>query len=580
MNRKQRRAALKHSPLPSLGPLPADPIKQLLIKAAWHQQQNELGEAVRLYRRVLSLKPDHAEAHNNLGAVLLAQAKLSEASTHFARALALTPQLSDQFFPIRSTLIQVLPQIEPAMQRAFDAWPTRLPAYRLFGSAGLAAIASDALLLCILQSTSVRNVPLERLLTSLRSILLSAAVAGQTVSDAELIFCCALAKQCFINEYVFIATPAEEAQVEQLVTDLRMTLATGDKISSLWLAAIAMYRPLDQLTYANVLVDRQWPPAVNDVLTQQVREVRQEQALRDTIPRLTPIDDDVSQRVRQQYEENPYPRWVDLAGDVEPIPLNQYLRELFPTAAFTPLTTSEPDILVAGCGTGRHAIWMAQRFAQARFTAVDLSLSSLCFAKRKTPPALAERISYAQADILKLGAIGRSFDMIDASGVLHHMADPLAGWRILLTLLKPGGFMHMCLYSEFGRGDVSAARQFVAERGYTTTAADIRRCRQDLLDTPLRTVTRFNDYFNTSDCRDLLFHVQETCTTIPALKAHIAEYGLKFVGFAFNRGALQRYLALFAQNGWSMSDLDRWHELEIQQPDTFSGMYQIWLQKP
>ena len=92
--------------------------------------------------------------------------------------------------------------------------------------------------------------------------------------------------------------------------------------------------------------------------------------------------------------------------------------------------------------------------------------------------------------------------MIDASGVLHHMADPFAGWRILLSLLRPGGLMHLGFYSELGRRDVVAARAFIAERGYGSTPADIRRCRQDLLDTPLRSVARFIDFFSTSECRD------------------------------------------------------------------------------
>ena len=153
------------------------------------------------------------------------------------------------------------------------------------------------------------------------------------------------------------------------------------------------------------------------------------------------------------------------------------------------------------------------------------------------------------------------------------------GWRILLGLLRPGGVMHLGFYSELGRRDVVAARDFIAERGYTSTAADIRRCRQDLLETPLRTLTRFQDFFTTSECRDLLFHVQESRMTIPAMRDFIAANGLRFLGFEFDPASLQRYRALFAQNGWSMTDLDRWHAVETEYPDTFAGMYQLWVQK-
>ena len=65
------------------------------------------------------------------------------------------------------------------------------------------------------------------------------------------------------------------------------------------------------------------------------------------------------------------------------------------------------------------------------------------------------------------------------------MRDPFEGWRILLSLLRPGGIMHLGFYSEVARRDVVAARAFIAERGYAPTPADIRRCRQDLLKTPL-----------------------------------------------------------------------------------------------
>jgi len=34
-----------------------------------------------------------------------------------------------------------------------------------------------------------------------------------------------------------------------------------------------------------------------------------------------------------------------------------------------------------------------------------------------------------------------------------------------------------------------------------------------------------------------------------------------------------------AASGWSLIDLDRWHEFEMKSPDTFAGMYQFSLRK-
>jgi 2-polyprenyl-3-methyl-5-hydroxy-6-metoxy-1,4-benzoquinol methylase len=578
MNRKQRRAArAQGSSAGRSRAVPAgDAAAQLFVEALRCQQQNKLDDAARAYKRLLLLKPDHAEASNNLGCVLQAQGKLNEASARFARALALTPQLYDQFAGICATLVAVLPPLGEAMRRTMAAWPQRLPPDQMFERSGLVAIAADPLLIGLLQSTPVRDIAIERVLTSLRAALLADAAAGEPVSDTVLAFCCALAKQCFINEYVFATTPAEEAQIAQLKAALDARVV----VAPMRLAALAMYAPLHELPGAQTLLDSTWPSAVDDVLTQQLREPMQERELREQIPRLTPIEDEVSRRVREQYEQNPYPRWVHVAGEIEPTPIDRHLRNLFPSSAFAPLGKNEAlDVLVAGCGTGWQAIGITQQLMGARVLAVDLSLSSLAYAKRKTPASLSARIDYAQADILKLAAVGRSFDVVDSTGVLHHMADPLQGWRILLSLVRPGGLMHLGFYSELARREIMAARAFVAAHGYGATPAEIRRFRQDVMATPLAGVSRFNDFFSLSECRDLLFHVQETRMTIPMLKAFIVEHGLRFIGFEFDQAVLRQLRARFADAGWSLTDLDRWHAVETQYPDTFANMYHLWVQK-
>jgi 2-polyprenyl-3-methyl-5-hydroxy-6-metoxy-1,4-benzoquinol methylase/tetratricopeptide (TPR) repeat protein len=581
MNRKQRRAALKQSPSGGghRARLAGVSAALLFVEAESLQRQNKLEESARVYKRLLLLKPDHAQANNNLGAVLHAQGKLREASTYFAHSLSLMPQLLEQIGGVNATLLAVLPAFGEAMRRAAMAWPIRLPIEQLLGSAGLPAIYDDPMLLCLMQSVPPRNINFERVMTSLRLSLLDSASAGETVSPSALAFSCALATQCFINEYIFATTADEDGKAERLKAALVDDLKSGAMIAPLSVAAVAMYQPLYSLPDAQALLDRTWPPAVDEVVTQQLREPLQELQLRASIPQLTPIDDEISQRVRQQYEENPYPRWVKAAGNVEPVAIDKYLRNKFPTAAFTPLGKNEAvDILVAGCGTSLGAR-VAEGYQGARVLAVDLSLSSLCYAKRKTPASLTDRIEYAQGDILKLGAIGRTFDMIDCQGVLHHMRDPFEGWRILLSLLRPGGIMHLGFYSEIARHDVADARAYIAQHGYVPTPADIRRVRHDLFKTPIASVSRFNDFFSMSECRDLLFHVQEKRLTIPAIKAFIDEQGLKFIGFDLKDDAAKAFRAMFADAGWSMSDLAKWDIVERKYPDTFMSMYMFWVQK-
>ena len=110
---------------------------------------------------------------------------------------------------------------------------------------------------------------------------------------------------------------------------------------------------------------------------------------------------------------------------------------------------------------------------------------------------------------------------IEASGVLHHLADPMQGWSTLLRLLKPGGFMRLGLYSELARRDIAAAREFVAAGGYDATAG-----RHPPLppEPAARRATRAcarssasPDFYSISACRDLLFHVQEHRLTLPQI---------------------------------------------------------------
>jgi 2-polyprenyl-3-methyl-5-hydroxy-6-metoxy-1,4-benzoquinol methylase/Tfp pilus assembly protein PilF len=473
--------------------------------------------------------------------------------------------------------------LRPVIGRAVSAWPRRLAGPDLWGDAGLAAICEHRLLGALLTSAPVCDVALERFLTGMRFALLGIATAGDTtVVDEKLLgFCCALAQQCFLNEYVYACTEEEARGAQSLHASVSDALASGGDVPALRLAAAACYGPLHLLPEAGRLLDRAWPESIGGLLQQQVREPAEELRLRGSIPALTPIEDTVSLAVRKQYEENPFPRWVKCEPPIKQWTVDQFLRSRFPRAPSRSLGKADVHILIAGCGTGQQAIEIAQRHPQARLLAVDLSLSSLAYASRQTRALGLERIEYAQADILKLAGLGRTFDLIVSSGVLHHLAEPFAGWQTLLALLRPGGVMSVGLYSELARAHIRAARSFIAARGYAPTAADIRRCRQDLMDLPAvapeRKAVRTKDFFSTSECRDLLFHVQEHRLTLPQIAAFLADNDLAVLGFDVGERERARYRKRFPDDP-AMTDLGCWHTFESENLDTFIGMYQFWVQ--
>jgi SAM-dependent methyltransferase len=123
---------------------------------------------------------------------------------------------------------------------------------------------------------------------------------------------------------------------------------------------------------------RDWPAAVAGLLQVQLREPLEEVGERTAIATLAPIKNRVSLQVMHQYEENPYPRWT--INPLNAFAADQALGRTIPTAE----RQAELDILIAGCGTGLHAVQVAQAYPNARLLAVDISMTSLAYARRCT----------------------------------------------------------------------------------------------------------------------------------------------------------------------------------------------------
>jgi 2-polyprenyl-3-methyl-5-hydroxy-6-metoxy-1,4-benzoquinol methylase len=327
------------------------------------------------------------------------------------------------------------------------------------------------------------------------------------------------------------------------------------------------------------VADRQWPDEIEPLIRVQIREPLAEISLRAQIPSLTTVSDAVSRRVRAQYEEHPYPRWVR-AETMASVFLPSFIAQLGGKVAANDATFRSPDVLIAGCGTGQQVVTAASRYRDARILAVDISRVSLAHAKRRSQLLGIENVQFVQADILELGALGHRFHVIESSGVLHHLADPLAGWRTLSELLRPGGLMNIGLYSEVARQSIVAAQAWIAERGSEPSADHIRRCRAEILamppESPLAAVRDSLDFYNLSSCRDLLFHAQEHRFTLAQIRSVLASLGLNFLRFDVPNTSGYR---LRFPDDPAMTSLDNWEAYERDHPATFSGMYQFWLQK-
>ena len=608
------------------------------------KELGRLDEALVSYKQVIALKPDFTEAHNNLGITLKELGRLDEALASYTHSIALKPNFAEAHFNLGITLKE-LARVEEALASYTQAITLKpyygealvnlsieiqkmrfnssnpklyLPLTELLTAKSLKSprdmagsilslLKQDAQIKDLLRKKnsaaslkevisvirSLNKLPLlhhlmrlcplpelefEELFVTVRSLLLK-NLDKMKVSAEIIYFLSTLSLHCFTNEYVYIESDEEVHLIAELQTEISQTLAQSKQPKVIKILCLASYRPLHQYDWCQELkaLDN-----LEEVKKRLIEEPLLEKMIAKDIPVLEEISDDVSLKVREQYEENPYPRWVKLGVSIKTKPIVAVCDELnLQLFSKNIKNVAAPAILIAGCGTGEHSIGTASRFSNCHVTAVDLSLASLAYAKRKSNELGFTNIDYLQADILHLHQISKKFDIIESAGVLHHMSDPIAGWRALVNLLKPGGLMGIGLYSEFARQHVVEIRKEIASLGVGTSATEIRKFRQSIAesyDKNHQLLIKSSDFFSMSTLRDLVFHIQEHRFTLLEIKDCLEKLGLKFCGFG-NKDIISNFRKFHSKEA-DIYDLELWHQFEENSPLTFCGMYQFWCQKP
>ena len=442
-------------------------------------------------------------------------------------------------------------------------------------------LLKEELLYLVLQKSLIPDKFIEKFLTALRYEILSTLNnSNKDTLNKNFNFIISLAEQCWLNEFIYIESENEIKHINQL----QEKIENEKKINELDIAILGCYIPLctSKIISEKLLNYESSNILFNDLINVQIKEPLREKELTKSIASLGEINDSISKKVQEQYEEHPYPRWrytnkytqshVSLIINEEIKPNKIKYNEKF----------NNPNILVAGCGTGSHPI-STTRYKNSNILAVDLSLTSLAYAKRKTEEFGIKNVEYMHADLLQLKKLNKKFDIIESAGVLHHMKDPIAGLKVLTHMLEPHGFMKLGLYSELARKSVVKGRDFIKKNNFNNTTDDIKIFRQLLInkkeDLLLREIVRSTDFYSTSRVRDLLFHVQEHRFTIPQISKMLKDLDLEFLGFLYPNQAIKIEYSKLFPNDKKCTSLDNWHKFEEKNPNTFWAMYQFWIRK-
>jgi SAM-dependent methyltransferase len=581
------------------------------------QKLYDAGDAIAARDKCLALisqKESVGEAHHLLGIFAKQEGNSLEAVSHFCQALDI--EASDSL--TRRHLLDTLPPIEwDDVHKAglfhelchhlrasfqisdFDirkhlpvvvaAIQSSDPFQRSIGYEGkvdpaqpwLAELMADRLLQAVIKSEIIPLENFETVLTRLRCYLLKTAINTPTLlKSVPIEFCAALAHQAYLTEYAYYLSDEERDWLKKLRNDLTTKIETGEKLHPtevMKLIISACYAPLGE--WLEKFFSGEESAEFESLAQLQILNPLEEIDLDGQIESLTPISDQTSQDVKAQYEQNPFPRWSMLTRPA-PNSIAATLQFFFPHFEPPQKLSGPCEILIPGCGTGQQPILEALRYPNSQVTAIDLSRASLAYAARKAKEYDATNIDFLEGDILELENYDETFDVIECTGVLHHMADPLAGWQALISQLTPGGVMKIGLYSELARRHITAAQLWIKEQGLAATPDVIRNTRQKILtlepDDPKRQVTGFTDFYSISGARDLLFHVQESTFTFPKIQDALHILDLELIGLQITNDSLKNNYQTQFPDDPAMTNLDNWHQFEHENPDSFQEMYIFW----
>ena len=576
-----------------------DDLRALDLLGGSLARAGNLPRAIEVVERLCRLNPGDAVSFSNLSHLYARAGNAQNALLALARAVNVDPQngsyqrrfarladhmtfyrLADETAEIRRAIGLCLenPKLDPAPFAT--SWHSLLllePFYGKFaeltGEAGqedpaetvdfqeLEAPLTDPFLLSGLGSLHAVDARLERIMTYFRRVFTRRF--GAYDAQRFLPFLCALAEHCILNEHVYWCTDEERA----LAAGLEKTVEPGDEHGARAAMALACcYGDAPWQGMAGMQDEGAFASLVK-LVTAIHRDSGQ---YREAIPAIAAspgsAPNAVSAAVADQYEENPYPRWRHL--DIPQVP------EQLSAAG------RGKRILVAGCGTGFEPLNLAAHYPQAQVLGVDLSLASLAWGRQKADEFGIGNVEFMQGDILDLENLGQRFDLVTCRGVLHHMEDPVEGWRRLLGCLEPDGFMKVALYSETARQSVVRCRGWIEDQGFGPTPHGIREFRQAIMalddDDPMKDIMNWTDFWTLSMCRDLVFHVQEQRVTLPWIKSALDELGLVCLSMGIGNPVFRNEYRSKFPGDPEQKDLDRLHEFEMQQPDTFRDMYQFW----
>ena len=234
---------------------------------------------------------------------------------------------------------------------------------------------------------------------------------------------------------------------------------------------------------------------------------------RDGVPCLRLTVDDRTDTVRRFYEDAPFPGYRDrdslaaLRARAERSEFARLLDRAIP---------GDARIVEVGCGTGQMSLYLAR--ADRLVIGADLSRSALALGALAARRFGVEHVQFIETDLHRPGLKSAAFDVVYCSGVLHHTADPRAGFADIVELARPGGLIILGLYNAMARIPLRLRRAIARLTAYRCIPFD-----------PVLTDRRGEPARRTAWLRDQYQHPEEHRHTVGEVRGWFEANGVEFI---------------------------------------------------
>jgi Tfp pilus assembly protein PilF len=328
--------------------------------------QGHWEQAIQLYQQGININPNYPQYYANLGWVLSKQGNYVNAYHYLVHATRLEPSnlLYKKWLAIALSSMYFTESNPTTVELIKDCFqqPDIYKNHLVNPSLSLLRLTSEFQQVCqlcqqgsltidncldffanqlgqyLLSSTLIAQLEIENILTILRKTILLSFNPKELYKPPIFDFICALANQCFNNEYIFQLTEQEKKEVnkiqltiETILVDFNPDVLNLNDLEIL-LSILCLYEPIYILKNAEKLLkipEKKWSLTFYPLLEKTLINYYREKEIQRSLLTLTKIEQKTSLLVQSQYEENPYPRWLGMT--ILPAePITTVLGNIFP----------------------------------------------------------------------------------------------------------------------------------------------------------------------------------------------------------------------------------------------------------